>query len=110
MSAAAPDFHAKYRAHRAHMALVPLAIENVGARLIDFNGQPMADNEVPRDGITCGELRVLLAEVARLAAQVKQQQADASEAQREFSREARDIAAEARWEERQSRDGDYGSY
>lgn len=30
--------------------------------------------------------------------------------EREFQREARDIAAEARWEERQSRDGDYGSY
>ncbi len=28
----------------------------------------------------------------------------------DLRREARDIAAEARWEERQSHDGDYGSY
>jgi hypothetical protein len=30
--------------------------------------------------------------------------------EREFQREARGIAAEAVWQERQSHDGDYGSY
>jgi hypothetical protein len=37
-------------------------------------------------------------------------QRELHEQEREFQREAREIAAEARWQERQDRDGDYGSY
>lgn len=101
------DHFDRVRAHRAHMALVPLAVQTISERLIDFNGQALADNAPPRDGILCGEVRVLLKEIERLQALVKQQQKDAAEAEREFSREARDIAAEARWEARQEASGDY---
>lgn len=104
------DHTEKLRAHRAHMALVPLAVANVGARLIDFNDQPLADEEAPRDGIVCGELRVLLKEIERLQAALKQANQDMRDEQREFQREARDIAAEARQEERDSHHGSYGGY
>lgn len=90
----------KYRAHRAHIAAVPAAVALAGSMVVDFDGQPMADGEEPRAGLTCGTLRTLLAEIDRLKALAAQQQKDAREAEREFSREARDIAAEARFEER----------
>jgi hypothetical protein len=41
---------------------------------------------------------------------IEQLRKDMREQEREFSHAAREIAAEARWEERQSLDGDYGSY
>ncbi len=94
------EYHEKRRQYRAHMAAVPPALALVNGLVIDFGGQPMVDGEPPRDGLTCGTLRTLLAEIERLQAQVKQQQKDAVEAEREFAREARDIAAEARFEER----------
>jgi hypothetical protein len=102
------DFHVKYRARQAHLAAVPLALEHARSLLIDFNGQPLADGEAQRDGLTAGELRTLVAEVDRLQALVKQQQRDAAEEQREFQREARSIAAEARWEaQEETRGGHY---
>jgi hypothetical protein len=61
-------------------------------------------------GVAPDALTLARSEISRLQAQVKQQQSEAREAEREFQREAREIAAEARWEERQSQDGDYGSY
>lgn len=103
------EFHAKYLAHKAHVAAVPGALEAVRRALTDSMGEPLTYDEALIEGLRCGHLRTLVAEVERLQAQVKQQQADAIEAQREFSREARDIAAEARWDERESR-ADYGSY
>jgi hypothetical protein len=105
MTSETNDFSEKLRAHRAHMAAVPPAIALAAGLVTDFDGQPMADGEPPRDGLTCGALRTLLAEIERLQFQVKQQQKDAIEAEREFSREARQIAAEARFEERSHHDG-----
>lgn len=99
------EFHEKLRAHRAHMAAVPPAIALATGLVIDFDGQPMVDGEPPRDGLTCGTLRTLLAEIDRLQQRVELQQKEAAEAQREFSREAREIAAEARFEERSQHEG-----
>jgi hypothetical protein len=56
--------------------------------------------------LTQGELDTVMAAIRT----IETLRRDMREQEREFSREARDIAAEARWEERQSRDGDYGSY
>jgi hypothetical protein len=98
------DYTEKMRLHRAHMAAVPPAIALATGLVTDFDGQPMVDGEPPRDGLTCGTLRTLLAEIERLQGQVKQQHKDAIEAEREFSREAREIAAEARFEERSHHD------
>jgi hypothetical protein len=106
----ADDFHAQYAARKVHQAAVPVALALARGLVIDFNGQPMVDGEPPRDGLTCADLRTLVAEIDRLAAQVAQLHKDMREEQREFSREAREIAAEARWEGRQEASGDYGGY
>lgn len=99
------DFHAKLRAHRTHMAAVPLAIGKVQAHLIDFDGKPIVDDAAPLDGLHCGELRTLLHEIERLQSREKQLLQDLRDEQREFQREAYEIAAEARWQERQDPDG-----
>jgi hypothetical protein len=67
-----------------------------------FEGDPLgaAQHEIEL-------LRTKVLELSKVAAQLR---ADLREQDREFQREARDIAAEARWEERQSRDGEYGSF
>lgn len=102
------EFIEKLRVHRAHVAAVPAAVALAGSLVVDFDGQPMADGEEPRAGLTCGTLRTLLAEIERLKALTAQQQKDAMEAEREFSRESREIAAEARFEERsRHEDGGY---
>lgn len=90
-------FHEKLRAHRAHMAAVPIAL----AALRNAPGDRIV--------VEVSLLNTLIAEVERLQALVKQQQKDMADEQREFQREARDIAAEARWQERQERD-EWGSY
>lgn len=105
MTSETNDFSEKLRAHRAHMAALPPAIALATGLVIDFDGRAMSDAEPPRDGLTCGMLRTLLAEIERLQGQVKQQHKDAIEAEREFAREARQIAAEARFEERSHHDG-----
>lgn len=81
---------------RKHLALVPLAVANVGERLIDFNGQPMADNEAPRDGIICAELRVLLKEIERLQAALKRANEDLRDEEREGRHAAGAAYAEGR--------------
>jgi hypothetical protein len=101
------EFHAKYRAHKAHMEAVPGAMAQAKLMIVRKEVEEAAD--VFSIGLESHVLRTLVAEVERLQAQVKQQQADAIEAQREFSREARDIAAQARWDERES-SADYGNY
>jgi DNA repair exonuclease SbcCD ATPase subunit len=58
------------------------------------------------DKLTQDELDTVMAAIRR----IESLQKELSEREREFQREARDIAVEARWEERQSRDDDYGSY
>lgn len=104
----ADDFHEKLRAHRAHMAAVPLALDAAKTMVVDLHGEPMADDEAPRQGLTAGHVRTLVHEVERLQAREKQLLQDANEAQREFSREAREIAAEARSEGRdEARGGGY---
>lgn len=105
MTSETDDFSERLRAHRAHMAAVPLMLALAKMLVIDFDGKPMADDEEPRDGLTCATLRTLVAEIERLQGQVRQQQTDAVEAEREFAREAREIAAEARFEERSHHDG-----
>jgi hypothetical protein len=84
------------REHRMHMALMPVAIANVKARLIDFDERPIADNEAPRDGILCGELRVLLKEIERLQAAVKRANDDLRDEQREGQRAASSAYSEGR--------------
>ena len=102
------DFHAKYRAHQAHMAAVPLAIQHLRGLLTDFDGSDIPDGQAPLDGVTAGELRTVLNEVERLQAALKQAHQDMREEQREFQREARDIAAEARWQgQEETRGGHY---
>jgi uncharacterized protein (UPF0335 family) len=105
------DFHAKYRAHQAHIAAVPAALEAARNAVTDFNGEQMQDGEAPIECMTAGQLRTLVAEVERLQSLVKQQQKDAAEEAREFQREAREIAAEARWQAQNEERGEpYGTY
>lgn len=111
MTEAKQDFHAKYQAHRAHVAAVPAALLAVRTAVTDTNGQPLALGRWMRDDVTADQLRTLVAEVDRLQALVKQQQKDAAEEQREFQREAREIASEARWMAQNEQDGmPYGTY
>lgn len=102
----ADDHAEKWRAHRTHMAAVPgaIAAAKQASEPDEFGDMP------PTCSLPGATLRTLVAEVERLQAALQQAHKDAREEQLEFQREARDIAAEARWEERQSRDGDYGSY
>lgn len=99
---------ARQRAHRAHQAAVPMALGLARTLSVDHDGRDMVDGEAIRDGLTCAQLRTLVAEIDRLTLLVRQQQRDAAEEQREFQREARDIAAEARWQAiEETRDGGY---
>jgi FtsZ-binding cell division protein ZapB len=99
------DFHAKLRAHRAHMAAVPGALGAVKTALEIVPPGPGQVITLASDTLT-----TLVNEVERLQSREKQLLQDMRDEQREFQREARDIAAEARWDERQSRDGESGSY
>jgi hypothetical protein len=99
-----------YAAMKARQAAVAAVMETLREACLDVHGNSMGDDAEPYSSPTCGEIRTIVAEVDRLNALVEQQRKDAREAEREFQREARDIAAEASWQERQSHDGDYGSY
>lgn len=97
------DFHEKLRAHRAHTAAVPGALDaaQTALRIVPPGvGQTIT--------LSHSTLTTLVDEIVRLQSLVKQQQKEMAEEQREFQREARDIAAEARWQgQEETRGGNY---
>lgn len=97
------DFTEKVRAHRAHMAAVPGALDAAKTALSIV---PPGLGQVIT--LASATVSTLVAEVERLQAREKQLLQDMREEQREFQREAREIAAEARWQERQENDDGRG--
>lgn len=88
---------AMQRAARAHREALPAALEQARALTTDFNGQPMVDGEVPRDGLTVGTVRTLVLEIERLQARAKDYETEL----REASREVRDAYSEGHFNGRE---------